>query len=266
MGGGDYSVVYGCSNDSRKPEKAIVIDHVGKRRWYGPKYQKDILKWQKLLNRGGDFKVSMSTKVCSNHFAAGYRSDHCTTPTLYLKGYPYPQEIKKRKSPSKRKLLAVSSPPPPKRARNIKRDGSDNVSSVFIVEQNGDHIFEVEEKTLAPRCTPVTACNHCIKLNSNVIDFKKMLHEKEKELEKLKSELEGSKIQKKEQSNPVLSYSQVEDNDKMLYTGMQNKNVFEWIMNKIKDKIQKLQYGELVYLNKILHLDLVSLKPLIQGY
>ena len=59
------------------------------------------------------------------------------------------------------------------------------------------------------------------------------------ELEKLKSELEGSKIQKKEQSNSVLSYSQVEDNDKMLkfYTGLRNKKVFEWIMNKIKDKI-----------------------------
>ena len=50
--------------------------------------------------------------------------------------------------------------------------------------------------------------------------MKKILHEKEEELEKLKSELEGSKIQKKEQSNPVLSYSQVEDNDK---TGLQNK-------------------------------------------
>ena len=61
-----------------------------------------------------------------------------------------------------------------------------------------------------------------------------MLHEKEKELEKLKSELEGSKIQKKEQSNPVLSYSQVGDNDKMLkfYTGLQNKKVFEWKWTK----------------------------------
>ena len=65
-----------------------------------------------------------------------------------------------------------------------------------------------------------------------------MLHEKEKELEKLKSELEGSKIQKKEQSNPVLSYSQVADNDKMLkfYTRLQNKKVFEWIMNKKRIK------------------------------
>ena len=72
-----------------------------------------------------------------------------------------------------------------------------------------------------------------------------MLHEKEKELEKLiKSELEGSKIQKKEQSNHVLSYRQVEDNDKMLkfYTGLQNKKVFEWIMNRIKAKLAKLQY------------------------
>ena len=47
-----------------------------------------------------------------------------------------------------------------------------------------------------------------------------------KELEKLKGEFEGSKIQKKEQSNSFLSYSQVKDNEKMLkfYTKVQNKN------------------------------------------
>ena len=65
------------------------MDHVGKLRWCCPKNQKDILKWQKLLDRGGDFKVSMSTKVCSNHYAAGYRFDQCTIPTLYQKGYSY---------------------------------------------------------------------------------------------------------------------------------------------------------------------------------
>ena len=130
------------------------------------------------------------------------------------------------------------------------------MNSVFIVEQHEDHIYEFEEKTLASRCTPVTACYHCIKLNSKVIDLKKMLHKKEKELEKLKSELEGSKIQKKEQSNPVLSYSQVEGNDKILkfYTGLQNEKVFEWIMNKIKDKIVKLQYyqGKQSFIEKII--------------
>ena len=93
------------------------------------------------------------------------------------------------------KLLEVSSPPAPKRARKIKRDGSDNLNSVFIVEQHGNHIYEVEEKPLASWCTLVTACSHCISKN---IDLKKKLHEKEKKLQKLKSELEGSKIQKKE--------------------------------------------------------------------
>ena len=102
----------------------------------------------------------------------------------------------------------------------------------------------MKKKTLASRSTPVTACKHCIKLNSKVIDWKKKLVEKEKELEEIKSEFEGSKIQKKGQSNSVLSYSQVKDNDKMLkfYTGLQHKKVFEWIMNKINYKIPKLQY------------------------
>ena len=85
--------------------------------------------------------------------------------------------------PSKRKLLAVSSLPPPKRARNIKRDESDNLNSAFTVGQHGDYIYEVEEKALASRCTPLTTCNHCIKLNLKVIDLKKKLHEREKELE-----------------------------------------------------------------------------------
>ena len=44
MGGGDYCAVYGCSNDRRKADKAIVMGHVGKLTWYGPKDQKDILK------------------------------------------------------------------------------------------------------------------------------------------------------------------------------------------------------------------------------
>ena len=130
------------------------MDHVGKLRWYGSNDKQDILKWQKLLNRGGDFKMSVSTKVCSNHFAAGYRSDQCTTSTLYLNGYTHLHEIKKRKLPSKRKLLAASSPPPPKRARSIKRDGSDNLNNVFIVEQHGDHIYEVEEKTFSIKVYP----------------------------------------------------------------------------------------------------------------
>ena len=45
---------------------------------------------------------------------------------------------------------------------------------------------------------PIDSLNHCIKLNSKVIDLSKKLHENEKELEKLHSKLEGSTIQKEE--------------------------------------------------------------------
>ena len=44
-------------------------------------------KWENLLNRGGKFKMAMSSKVCSNHFAAGNCSDLCRIPMLFLKGY-----------------------------------------------------------------------------------------------------------------------------------------------------------------------------------
>ena len=56
MDGGDYSAVNGCSNDRRKPDKAIVMGHVGKLRWYGPRNRKKrISKYQKLLNTGDYF-------------------------------------------------------------------------------------------------------------------------------------------------------------------------------------------------------------------
>ena len=58
MGGGDCCAIYVCSNDRSKSDKAIAMDHVVELTWYGPKDQKNIAKWQKLLNRGGDFKVS----------------------------------------------------------------------------------------------------------------------------------------------------------------------------------------------------------------
>ena len=58
-------------------------------------------KWEKVLNRGVNFKMSMSTKVCSNQFAADYCSSECRVPTLFLKGYDVPCS-NKRRSPRQR--------------------------------------------------------------------------------------------------------------------------------------------------------------------
>ena len=82
---GDHCAVWGCNNDRRYPEKKTTLPHVGILRFYSPKSKKDFLSWARSINRD-HFKVTMSTKVCSNHFAQGYRTSECLTPTLSWKG------------------------------------------------------------------------------------------------------------------------------------------------------------------------------------
>ena len=107
---GDHCAVFGCSNDRRYPENQVIKPHVGILRFHSPLNLQDASKWEKLINRR-DFKVKLSTKVCSNHFKSGYRSRECPNPTLYLKGYNSP--VKARRSPKKRLPL----PPKAKKRR-----------------------------------------------------------------------------------------------------------------------------------------------------
>ncbi|XP_066912369.1 uncharacterized protein [Clytia hemisphaerica] len=83
MGRNDTCIIPGCLNTRRKPERLIIMNHVGILRWHSPKTTRDLHAWEKQLNRA----ISMSTKVCSNHFTSGYCSDVCRIPTLYLNGY-----------------------------------------------------------------------------------------------------------------------------------------------------------------------------------
>lgn len=74
--------------------RQIIKDHVGILRWHRAR-DTDKRAWEKQINRK-DFKMTNSTVVCSNHFAAGYYNA-CNIPTLYLKGYT--ENSKKRKEP-----------------------------------------------------------------------------------------------------------------------------------------------------------------------
>ena len=56
-------------------------------RFYSYRTNKEMTAWEKQLQRT-NFKASKSTKVYSNHFAGGYRSDPCKVPILCMKGYP----------------------------------------------------------------------------------------------------------------------------------------------------------------------------------
>ena len=129
----DHCAVYGCSNDRRYPEKQMIKPHVGILRFYSPKTQKDIVKWRKLLNRK-HFKVTSNTKVCSNHFQAGYRSEECSNPKLYLKGYCPDKQKKTRPSLKKRESLA----PKPKRQRRSSICLSDSYSDYSELDVSHD--------------------------------------------------------------------------------------------------------------------------------
>ena len=104
---GDHCAVWGCNNDRRYPEKQTIFPDVGILRFYSPKSKKDVLSWARSINRD-HFKVTMSTKVCSNNFAQGYRKYR--NPTMYIKGYNC-------ESKSKR-------PPPKIRSTQIKESRS----------------------------------------------------------------------------------------------------------------------------------------------
>ena len=123
---GDHCAVFGCSNDRRYPEKQVVKPHVGVLRLYSPLNVKDASKWEKLINRR-DFKVKLSTKVCSSHVQTGYRSKDCPNPTLYLKAYDCPAKSKRRAYPKERLPL----PPKAKRRRLVdnKQQAPDQVKA-----------------------------------------------------------------------------------------------------------------------------------------
>ena len=71
---GDHCAVQGCDNDRRYPEKQKILPHVGILSFTRPGITcNDVLSWARAINRD-QFKVSMSTKVCSNNFVRGYKT------------------------------------------------------------------------------------------------------------------------------------------------------------------------------------------------
>ncbi|XP_065658233.1 uncharacterized protein LOC136082739 [Hydra vulgaris] len=107
MGGGDHCVVQNCSNDRRYPEKYIIKDHIKlfngslQLKFWRCKDVKMLPKWNsKIRLFRSNFRISLRSPVCSNHFKMGRPTDVYTYPTEYLNGYDI--KLKKRKSPLKR--------------------------------------------------------------------------------------------------------------------------------------------------------------------
>ena len=94
MPGRDHCAVWGCDKDRRYPEKQKILRHVGVLRFYSPKNKQDVLSWARAINRK-KFKVTMGTKVCSNHFVQGYRigNSHSRAQPVFMKGYDCEEDL-----------------------------------------------------------------------------------------------------------------------------------------------------------------------------
>jgi len=188
---------------------------------------KDMKLWEKRLNRGGKFKISMSTKVCSNHFTAGYCSDICSLPTLYLKGYDE-ASAPDRKSPRKHTNDEPFTPKP-KKTRHLTRNGfDDNLEDVILTPMEMDHQYEFKNKTFSARTKPIESCGRCNKVQARNILLEKQILDLQEKLY----------IANKESENRSYKFSIDEiKNDNSLvifYTGLQNYEVFLWLINRLK--------------------------------
>ena len=138
-------------------------------------------KWKKALHRGGYFIMTMATKVCFNHFTAGYSSDISRVPISYLTSYESSTSTS-RLSPWKRELeLSNVFELPKKRSRNINHDGTSmNDQSTTITPPLNNH--DSAPINLCLRTTPVEFSG---KYNSLIIQLKLKLTIPETELNKL---------------------------------------------------------------------------------
>lgn len=185
MGGKDHCAVVGCSNNRNKPDKLVVKDHVGILRWHTPKTTQDINLWNKLIKRD-KFQVTKNTKVCSNHFTAGYCSDVCRIPTLFMRGYNEEETIK-RKSPNDSTSLVMS----PKRTKAFNRNGEDiDITVPITTPFMNDHDYELTTTTLNCSITQkFRKCIHCFEKDIEIKQLKAKIAYQEREIESLKKEL-----------------------------------------------------------------------------
>ena len=142
MGGGDHCAVFGCNNDRRYPEKQIKLPHVGVLRFYSPRNKKEVAAWEKQIQRG-NYKVKKTTKVCSNHFEAGYRCDTCWKPTLHMKGYP-DNDVKKRPPPKERATT--------ERKLNRKRKSTSKPDEDLPLKRQNLESLSTEEEPCVSEC------------------------------------------------------------------------------------------------------------------
>ena len=117
-----------------------------------------------------------------------------------------------------------------------------NDQSTTITPPLSDHDHET---TPINSCSRTTHVEFSEKYNSFIIQLQLKLTKAETKLNKLL--LENGQLK-----TPRFSYNNIKDKSVRFYTGYQNSKLFNWIINKIKGKVQKLHFfrGESSFMTK----------------
>ena len=162
--------------------------------------------------------MTIATKVCSNHFTAGYCSDICIVPIIYLRGYVSSTPTL-RVSPGKRKMkLSYISAPPKKKTRYIKRNGTSmNDQSITITPPSNNYDYET---------APINSC-----LRTNSVEFSGkynfLIIKLQLKLTKTETELSKLLLENEQLKTPRFCYNDIKVINKFVpfYTGCQNMKV-----------------------------------------
>ena len=150
--------------------------------------------WEKMLNKRGNFKMLMSTKVCSNHFAAGYCSDVCPIPTFFLKGYKDEPTMKRKVPVDRTNILS-----PPRKKRIYHCNGFDNTPSEEV-EICTPYINEHQYESAITPCVSGCArsehyikCSHCCSKDKKIAELFLIIDKQKHSISQLQEKLQKEK-------------------------------------------------------------------------
>ena len=238
MGVNDRCAVGQCNNARKYPEKFVIKPHILafdtslQLRFWKCTDPKLYPKWTFACNRK-NFKFGKYNVVCSNHFEYGRPTDVSHVPTLYLKGYDDESSLAvKRKSPAKRSV-------PLKKSKILNSSPSKDVNdSTMKNEQMSKRIidFEINSVDIDVDSTSTSASaehDMCMLTVASSSTYS------------ISEVIPANPISLLQQPKLVrLHWHFVKEKKRIvkLYTGCPSPNIFEFLVDHVRAKHQKIHY------------------------
>lgn len=250
MGKNDRCAIGACNNARMYEDKQVVKPHISafdtsmKLRFWKCTNPNLYNKWTSACNRK-DFKFGKHHVICSNHFEYGRPSDVSPTPTLYLKGYTECAKTK-RKSPAKRCQLPV------KKSKVVhsspSKEVNEEVDNAFVdfdvsaidtpdaTSTTGPDLSSAAcaESSLSLDVTSATPVSSSVVASTSTVSL----------LTYASSSPVNVTAIPKQPSSCRLHWGLVKNKSRIvkLYTGCSSAKIFDFIVDHVRTKHQKLKY------------------------